>query len=153
MGGCAAQCPHQIRRLGHVTRATMPATTRTAIHRLISLTAQHPACPCHRCSAPAPAALSQLRQFATPVHAVQKEYAFEVRPTHHSPLFADRPQGRRIQPQVRRGRHPRGWHGPQEHESAQGNSHPHSLPSLHFCAPRSASSRTPPWPSSSQWLS
>lgn len=58
----------------------MPATTGSAILRLISLAAQHPACPCHRCSSPHPhGALHQLRQFATPVHAVQKEYAFEVR--------------------------------------------------------------------------
>ncbi|KAI9574854.1 alcohol dehydrogenase [Boletus coccyginus] len=57
----------------------MPVTTRSAILRLISLAAQHPACPCHRCSSPHPhGALHQLRQFATPVHAVQKEYAFEV---------------------------------------------------------------------------
>ncbi|KAF8559112.1 alcohol dehydrogenase [Imleria badia] len=54
--------------------------TRSAILRLINQTAQHPACPCHRCSShPHPvAALTQLRQFATPVHAVEKEYAFEV---------------------------------------------------------------------------
>ncbi|KAF8138287.1 alcohol dehydrogenase [Boletus edulis] len=55
--------------------------SRSAIHRLINLAAQHPACPCHRCSSHAPpplAAINQLRHFATPVHTVQKEYAFEV---------------------------------------------------------------------------
>ncbi|KAF8450713.1 alcohol dehydrogenase [Boletus edulis BED1] len=55
--------------------------SRSAIHRLINLAAQHPACPCHRCSSNVPpplAAINQLRHFATPVHTVQKEYAFEV---------------------------------------------------------------------------
>ncbi|KAG8218472.1 iron-containing alcohol dehydrogenase-domain containing protein [Butyriboletus roseoflavus] len=57
----------------------MPATTRRSILRLINLSAQHSPCPCHRCSSPhGAAALNQLRRLATPVHAVQKEYAFEV---------------------------------------------------------------------------
>lgn len=115
---------------------TMPATTRTSILRLINLSAQHSPCPCHRCSSPNGAvALNQLRQLATPVHAVQKEYAFEVCHNSSQPqLFANSlSQGRCVQPQVRRGCHPRDWHGSQEHESTQGKSHSHpSFPPLHL---------------------
>ncbi|KAF8897530.1 alcohol dehydrogenase [Infundibulicybe gibba] len=59
----------------------MVAASRNTILRLINA-AQHSACPCHSCSPAHPHsqihALNQLRNFATPVNAVEKEYAFEV---------------------------------------------------------------------------
>lgn len=68
--------------------STMSVTTRANVVRLMNLTAQHSACPCHRCSSAshphAAVALNQLRRLATPVHAVEKEYAFEVRSEHRS---------------------------------------------------------------------
>ncbi|KAL4081865.1 hypothetical protein V8B97DRAFT_2001964 [Scleroderma yunnanense] len=57
-----------------------PAATRNTIFRLINA-AQHSSCPCHGCRSTshvhAPA-FHQLRKLATPVNAVEKEYAFEV---------------------------------------------------------------------------
>lgn len=61
--------------------------SRNAILRLINAS-QHTACPCHGCRNAAPYAhhaIQQLRRgMASPVDAVQKEYAFEVRTTFHS---------------------------------------------------------------------
>ncbi|KAF9247044.1 alcohol dehydrogenase [Melanogaster broomeanus] len=58
-----------------------PAATRSTILRLINAS-QHSACPCHGCRSATHThgsmALNQLRKFATPVNAVEKEYAFEV---------------------------------------------------------------------------
>ena len=131
----------------HVTVLGLNMTNNAgSIRRLINLTAQHSACPCHRCTpyAHGPAALNQLRKFATPVHAVQKEYAFEVRSQQITPLPSPIPssQGRCFQPQVWRGCHPRGRHGSQEYESTQGNSPSYlSSPLLHLCYSRLASSR------------
>ncbi|KAJ6613448.1 alcohol dehydrogenase [Mycena sp. CBHHK59/15] len=53
--------------------------SRSAISRLINAS-QHTTCPCHGShhAVSHPNTLSQLRRFATPVHTVQKEYAFEV---------------------------------------------------------------------------
>ncbi|KAF8639910.1 hypothetical protein AX17_001161 [Amanita inopinata Kibby_2008] len=56
--------------------------SRNTILRLINAS-QHSACPCHGCHSPTHAhgqihAINQLRNLATPVHTVQKEYAFEV---------------------------------------------------------------------------
>ncbi|KAF5388190.1 hypothetical protein D9615_000409 [Tricholomella constricta] len=58
------------------------AASRSSIFRLINAS-QHTACPCHSPShthshSGQLNALSQLRTFATPVNAVEKEYAFEV---------------------------------------------------------------------------
>ncbi|KIO12955.1 hypothetical protein M404DRAFT_123702 [Pisolithus tinctorius Marx 270] len=59
-----------------------PVATRSAIFRLINAAQSQSACPCHGCRsaahAHAPLGLQQLRKLATPVNAVQKEYAFEV---------------------------------------------------------------------------
>ncbi|KAJ7276397.1 iron-containing alcohol dehydrogenase 1 [Mycena haematopus] len=54
--------------------------SRTAISRLMWSAVQHShACPCHGAHHAAhPGVLGQLRRFATPLHTVQKEYAFEV---------------------------------------------------------------------------
>ncbi|KAF8621658.1 hypothetical protein AX15_007672 [Amanita polypyramis BW_CC] len=57
----------------------MASTSRNTILRLINAS-QHSGCPCHGGAHPhGPLqTASQLRNLATPVHAVQKEYAFEV---------------------------------------------------------------------------
>ncbi|KIM53799.1 hypothetical protein SCLCIDRAFT_17831 [Scleroderma citrinum Foug A] len=57
-----------------------PVATRNSIIRLINA-AQHSSCPCHGCRSASHAhspAFHQLRKLATPVNAVEKEYAFEV---------------------------------------------------------------------------
>lgn len=55
------------------------AATRSAIARLINAS-QHTACPCHGYSPIlAQSQLQTIRNFATPVQRVEKEYAFEVR--------------------------------------------------------------------------
>ncbi|KAJ6485017.1 alcohol dehydrogenase [Mycena vitilis] len=53
--------------------------SRSVISRLINAS-QHSACPCHGAhhAAAHPGLVGQLRRFATPLNAVQKEYAFEV---------------------------------------------------------------------------
>ncbi|KAF8655289.1 hypothetical protein AX16_003188 [Volvariella volvacea WC 439] len=56
--------------------------SRNTILRLINAS-QHTACPCHGCRTATHAlaqmqSINQLRNFATPVNTVQKEYAFEV---------------------------------------------------------------------------
>ncbi|KAJ7179171.1 alcohol dehydrogenase [Mycena filopes] len=53
--------------------------SRTTIARLIN-NAQHSSCPCHGAhnAAAHPAAMNQLRRYATPLNTIQKEYAFEV---------------------------------------------------------------------------
>ncbi|TFY78512.1 hypothetical protein EWM64_g5502 [Hericium alpestre] len=59
--------------------APAPAT-RNAILRLMNAS-QHTACPCHGCRGAAGhvhSAIQQIRRLATPVDAVEKEYAFEV---------------------------------------------------------------------------
>ncbi|KAF9009069.1 alcohol dehydrogenase [Cyathus striatus] len=57
------------------------AASRNSILRLINA-AQHSSCPCHACRPSHPHAavhaINQLRNFATPVAAIEKEYAFEV---------------------------------------------------------------------------
>lgn len=71
--------------------STMVVASRNAILRLINAS-QHSACPCHGCRPQGnPASqlqsINQLRNFATPVNAVEKEYAFEARfhlSTHES---------------------------------------------------------------------
>ncbi|KAF8812439.1 alcohol dehydrogenase [Phlegmacium glaucopus] len=60
----------------------MAAPPRNSILRLINAS-QHSACPCHGCRPSMhPTSqlqtINQLRNFATPVHSVEKEYAFEV---------------------------------------------------------------------------
>ncbi|KDR83744.1 hypothetical protein GALMADRAFT_236099 [Galerina marginata CBS 339.88] len=60
----------------------MAAASRNSILRLINAS-QHSACPCHGCRPPVNSGnqlqtINQLRNFASPVHAVEKEYAFEV---------------------------------------------------------------------------
>ncbi|TFK75912.1 iron-containing alcohol dehydrogenase 1 [Pluteus cervinus] len=60
----------------------MSSASRSAILRLINAS-QHTSCPCHGARSPNHThshaqAISHLRNFATPVHAVEKEYAFEV---------------------------------------------------------------------------
>ncbi|KAK2466209.1 hypothetical protein APHAL10511_001851 [Amanita phalloides] len=59
----------------------MASAPRNTIVRLINAS-QHSVCPCHgghpHNTHGSVQALSQLRRLATPVHAVQKEYAFEV---------------------------------------------------------------------------
>ncbi|KAJ6515897.1 alcohol dehydrogenase [Mycena sanguinolenta] len=53
--------------------------SRSAISRLMSAAQHSHTCPCHGAHHAAhPAALGQLRRFATPLHSVPKEYAFEV---------------------------------------------------------------------------
>ncbi|KAF7355315.1 Hydroxyacid-oxoacid transhydrogenase, mitochondrial [Mycena sanguinolenta] len=57
------------------------AASRSAISRLMLSAAQHShTCPCHGAAhhAAHPGVLGQLRRFATPLHSVHKEYAFEV---------------------------------------------------------------------------
>ncbi|KAF8204972.1 alcohol dehydrogenase [Pholiota molesta] len=49
----------------------MAAASRNSILRLINAS-QHSACPCHGCP------INQMRNFATPITSVEKEYAFEV---------------------------------------------------------------------------
>ncbi|PPQ98511.1 hypothetical protein CVT24_004002 [Panaeolus cyanescens] len=60
----------------------MANASRNSILRLINAS-QHSSCPCHGCrpqvSTPNQLqSINQLRNFATPVHKVEKEYAFEV---------------------------------------------------------------------------
>ncbi|KJA24478.1 hypothetical protein HYPSUDRAFT_1074679 [Hypholoma sublateritium FD-334 SS-4] len=60
----------------------MAAASRNSILRLINAS-QHSACPCHGCRPSVHAngqlqAINQLRNFATPITTVEKEYAFEV---------------------------------------------------------------------------
>ncbi|KAG6331746.1 hypothetical protein ID866_7340 [Astraeus odoratus] len=68
------------------------APTRSTIFRLINA-AQHTACPCHGCRAVnhthAPLAFHQLRKLATPVNAIEKEYAFEVLPGCRPIMFGE----------------------------------------------------------------
>lgn len=69
----------------------MTSASRNAILRLINAS-QHTACPCHGCRAVTHAhnqlkAINHLRNFATPVHAIEKEYAFEVCREGHSSIF------------------------------------------------------------------
>ncbi|ETW84060.1 hypothetical protein HETIRDRAFT_381405 [Heterobasidion irregulare TC 32-1] len=56
-----------------------PPASRNAILRLMNIS-QHTACPCHGCRAAGHAhqAINQMRRLATPVNAVEKEYAFEL---------------------------------------------------------------------------
>jgi len=58
-----------------------PLASRNAILRLMNLS-RHTICPCHTCQSgsgvPAHALNAFKRQLATPVNAVEKEYAFEV---------------------------------------------------------------------------
>jgi hypothetical protein len=62
---------------------TMANASRNSILRLINAS-QHSACPCHGCR-PAVSAqgqlqsINQLRNYASPINAVEKEYAFEAR--------------------------------------------------------------------------
>lgn len=56
------------------------AASRNSILRLINAS-QHSSCPCHNASSAVPFsghAVTKLRNFATPVNAIEKEYAFEV---------------------------------------------------------------------------
>ena len=58
----------------------MASAPRNTILRLINAS-QHTVCPCHGGHPHAHGqvqAITQLRSLATPVHLVQKEYAFEV---------------------------------------------------------------------------
>ncbi|KAF8165349.1 iron-containing alcohol dehydrogenase 1 [Crassisporium funariophilum] len=60
----------------------MAAASRNSILRLINAS-QNSACPCHGCRPSLPMAgqlqsINQLRNYASPLNAVQKEYAFEV---------------------------------------------------------------------------
>ncbi|KAI0068714.1 iron-containing alcohol dehydrogenase 1 [Artomyces pyxidatus] len=56
-----------------------PLASRNAILRLMNAS-QHTACPCHGCrpGGHAHQAITHMRKLATPVNAVEKEYAFEV---------------------------------------------------------------------------
>ncbi|KAF8974566.1 alcohol dehydrogenase [Flammula alnicola] len=60
----------------------MATASRNSILRLINAS-QHSSCPCHGCRPSMPAhgqlqTINQLRNFATPITTVEKEYAFEV---------------------------------------------------------------------------
>lgn len=60
----------------------MAAASRNSILRLINAS-QHSACPCHGCRPSVPhvgqlQTINQLRNFATPIQPLEKEYAFEV---------------------------------------------------------------------------
>ncbi|KAF4619166.1 hypothetical protein D9613_005081 [Agrocybe pediades] len=60
----------------------MAAASRNSILRLINAS-QHSSCPCHGCRPPVNPvnqlqSINHLRNFATPVNAIEKEYAFEV---------------------------------------------------------------------------
>ena len=71
-----------LRLLHHLQRMPPPAS-RSAILRLLNAS-RHTACPCHGCSTTGAAmgplqAVMNLRKYAAPVEASNKEYAFEVR--------------------------------------------------------------------------
>jgi hypothetical protein len=60
--------------------STVMAASRNSILRLINAS-QHSSCPCHNTSSAVPFsghAVTKLRNFATPVNTIEKEYAFEV---------------------------------------------------------------------------
>ena len=66
-----------------LTLPSMAAASRNSILRLINAS-QHSVCPCHSCRPSVHAngqlqAINHLRNFATPITTVEKEYAFEAR--------------------------------------------------------------------------